>query len=175
MSEKLKAADLIERQARTFEAFITAAAELRKIGSLEQAAQEADEQAAKARKQASEATSELADAKAEIKKARDKADAVVVDANDKAKSIIAAAEIASDEMLDRADKSAGAIIANANAKADNLLAGVTVRKAELEYDITRLVQKRDELSVEMSAKTKQVEELEARLAKAQAQIAKLLG
>ena len=175
MSEKLKAADLIERQARTFEAFIAAAAELRKIGSLEQAAAEATEQAAKARKLAAVAADDLAAAKAEVKAAKDQAKATADAAKARADALVEEGKAGAADMVASAKQTASSLIATAEEKVARLLSGVVAQRAALEADIDALTEKANVLMASIATKHAEADALDARLAKAQAQIAKLLS
>jgi colicin import membrane protein len=175
MTDKLKAADLIERQARTFQAIIDAAAALREIGSLEQAAAEAKQAAAEARKERDEASDDLKLAKLAIKEAKEKAKEIFNEARVSAAEVEAKAKANAEVVKSMGHEAAQSVIEQAETKAQNILAGVASDKAMLERDVLHLTEKRNAIDAEISEKEKTADALEARLAKAQAQIAKLLG
>lgn len=175
MANKIQSADAIRRLAIQYQAMVEAADLLESIGSLEQASKEAEKAASAARENLKIAEEELASVKAETKKAKAKGD-----------DVIALAVGAGNEKLEQADLEAKAIVAAANEQADLIVAkarkdadaitsGVESRRTAIAADVDALTKRADLMTAVIADKTAEVNDLELRLAKAQAQIAKILG
>lgn len=175
MSKKIQAAEAIEVLANQYRAMVEAAEMLKQIGSLDNATAEARKALEAAKDEAEAAKLEADLAKADAKKAKAK----VVEILDKAKidadEIIAAAVAQGAKEVGGAQMKADSIVAAAQARADALVADVENRRTAISRDVDRLVEQHESLALDIKAKTDEVADLEARLAKAQAQIAKLLG
>lgn len=175
MTDKIRLADQIDRTAQVFKAFIDSAAEIRKIGQLEQVAAEAKKAADASRKEADDAAAEVKKHKEEAKKAKDKVTEILEAADAKGADVIAQAKIDADKILADATVKAGNIVVAASAT------GAT-RADELRSIVIDLTDKRDALVREATGIRESIDQLtaeaddaEKRLAKAQAQIDKLLG
>ena len=111
MSNYTDAADFIKRQAKLHEGFVTAAEMLERIGSVEQAAAEAQRAREIAEAAKGKAELELATLQTQIDDAQDQAAQIILDAGDSAK-----AKAADNEM--QANQKAQIIIERAQANAD---------------------------------------------------------
>ena len=111
MSSYSEASDFIKRQAKLHEGFVTAAAMLDRIGSVELAAEEA--QRARATAEAGKAKAELewATIQAQINDAKDAAAQILLDAGDAAKAKAA-------DVVMQANQTAQSILAREKANAD---------------------------------------------------------
>jgi len=143
MSNITEAADHIRRQAKLYEGFVGAAAVLDKVGSLEQAAEEAGVAMVKAQAEFNTAKNDLAAINKEIKLAKDTAasimpsalaaaktaaDNVVADANNKARDIMEAAQARANDAKNAAEKNVAAL----GEEADALKATALTVQAEIE-------------------------------------------
>lgn len=172
---KITAAEHIERLAVQYQAMVDAAAALKEIGSLENATQEAQKAADVARKEAQAAKAEAQKAKDKIAAAEQQAAETLAAAQVEAAMITAEAKQSGDNVVMRAQQEAARIIEKATKDVADASAGVAGRVAELTTAKLRLEQNIAALQDAITAKTGEADAIEARLAKAQAQIAKLLG
>jgi chromosome segregation ATPase len=175
MSDKITAAESIRRIANFILPMQAAAEALESMGKIEQTIAELERAQANAYAQRDEAVAEMQTAKAQIRAAEEKAVAIVAKANDQAMATLGEAERKAQAVLDAAGANASAIMNRANAhaeKATATLAGqvgqLTSAKVGLEQDLAGLNQA-------AAVKRAEVDALEAKLHKAQAQIAKLLA
>ena len=170
-----KVAEAIDRQAKTYQAIIDAAAALKEIGSLDNMANDCRAAAEVAREDLSKVQAEAKAAKAEVTKAKNKAGEILIKANDQALEVMREAEQKSQAIVDGASVRAGEIVATAERQAADRTAGVAGQVAQLTSTKVSLEQDVASLQDVIGRKQIEVEDLEKRLAKAQAQIAKLLG
>lgn len=175
MASKSTAAESIRRLAVQYQQMVEAADLLDQIGSLENATKEAEKARADAVAEAEAAKADTAKAKDEAKKAKDKVAAIIAEAEGKALEIVQAAEIKGQEVVASAVARADAAVSKAAVDVADATAGVASRVAELTTTKLRLEQDVASLQNAISAKQAEAEGIEARLAKAQAQVAKLLG
>jgi vacuolar-type H+-ATPase subunit H len=175
MSDKIKAADHIARLAQSYQAVIDASIMLREIGSLEQARDEANKARDLADKEAKEAKDEAKKAKAVIQKAKDDAEALIVKASQTADEIMANAELDAERVKQDA-KSRGEAMVSASIEMASRATGELASQQRLaEANVKALNETYSDLTLACATKIQEIEGLEVRLAKAQAQIAKLLG
>ena len=175
MSDKIRIADALDRQAKTYQAIIDAAQMLRELGQIEQVTAEQKAAADAARKEAESAQDDVKKAQGEAKKAKDKAAEIVAKANDQALEVLREAEQKGQSLVDGAAVRAGDIVATAERQAADRTAGVAGQVAQLTSTKVALEQDVATLNHVVETKRIEVDDLEKRLAKAQAQIAKLLG
>jgi hypothetical protein len=175
MANKLHAAEAIERLAVQYQQMIEVAEILKKIGTVEQATKEAEQAAAAARAEAAAARADADLAKADVKKAKDKAAALLDKAADDVAAMIAEGSAKAAGIEADAITAANVTRDQAKRQASEMLIAATAQKNQLVSDFKALSQQCVDLDNEIKAKTEEVELLESRLAKAQAQIAKLLG
>ena len=168
-----KVAEAIDRQAKTYQAIIDAAAALKEIGSLDNMAKDCRKAADAARDELEKIESEVKDAKRDAVKAKEKAAEIVSKANDQALELLREAEQKGQAIADGAVARAGEIVATAERKVADSTAGIagqiaqlTSVKVGLEQDVATLQGANDALKSE-------AEDLEKRLAKAKLQLEKL--
>lgn len=168
-----KVAEAIDRQAKTYQSVIDAAAALKEIGSLENAAKDYRKAADAALADLDAAKEEVKKVKAEQAKAKEKADAIVSKANDQALEVLREAEQKGQAMADAAAARAAEILSRAEQDAAMQRAGIagqvaqlTSTKVAIEQDVATLQGVKDSLKLE-------AEDLEKRLSKAKAQLEKL--
>lgn len=175
MANKSTAAESIRRLATQYQQMVEAADMLDQIGSLENAAKEAEKATAAARAEADSAQADAAKAKADAKTAKDKVAATMADAEEKALVIAQQAEIKAQELIADGKARAQQILTKASLDAANATVGIEGKVAELSATRASIEQSLVDLQSQIDAKQVEAEELEKRLAKAQASIAKLLG
>lgn len=175
MSDKITAAESIRRIANFILPMQAAAEALESMGKIEQTISELERAQAAAYADRDAAVAALQTAKDAIKDSENKAVSIVGKANDQAMNTLGEADRKAQAIISGAESNASAIMARANThveKATLALAGqvgqLTSAKVGLEQDIAGLNQA-------AGLKRAEVEALEARLHKAQAQIAKLLA
>lgn len=172
---KILMGETIIRFAKDYENMVKAAEFLKEIGTNEQIAEECKSAAAKAKAEQAKAEAEAKSAKADVAKAKDKASEILIKANDQALEALREAEQKGQAIVDSATVRAGEIVATAERQAAYRTAGVADQVAQLTSTKVSLEQDVASLQDVISRKQIEVEDLEKRLAKAQAQIAKLLG
>ena len=141
-NDLMQAAEAVKNHARVLRSVIQLADEIERIGSIEQAATEAQQRLDKAKADEATATTELgtvnqqlADAKAVITSAEQDALNTTNDAEDKAKEIIAEANKQSDSIIAAANKRAatiGGTIATQQSALDTLNAGIDAAQKQLD-------------------------------------------
>jgi len=175
MSNKITVAENLERLALQYQAVIDAAAMLKEIGKLEQVMAEAKKAAAAAGAELDGVKESLAKAKAEAKKVKEKE-----------AEVIAAAEAKAAVMADEAVASAAATVANAESVAKSIIDKANAGAAAINEAANAEAKKLSDLigeknslvaglDADIAQKTAFAKDLEARIEKAQAQVAKLLG
>lgn len=175
MSDKIRIADALDRQAKTYQAIIDAAQMLRELGQIEQVTAEQKAAADAARKEAESAQDDVKKAKADAQKAKDKAAEIVAKANDQALEVLREAEQKGQSIVDGASSRAAEIQSRAEQDAAIARSGIAGQVAQLTSTKVSLEQDVATLNHVVETKRIEVDDLEKRLAKAQAQIAKLLG
>lgn len=175
MADKFTAAESIRRLAVQYQSMVEAADALESVGKLEQTIAEATKARDAAVAEAEAAKDELKAAKDEIKAAKDKAADIVAKANEQALAKLGEADQKAQSILDGAAAKANEIVAGATVSADQQKAAVAGQIAELTSSKLKLEQDIAGLNAAGEAKKKEADDIESRLAKAQAQIAKLLG
>lgn len=175
MSDKIKAADAINRLAQSYQAVIDAAALLREIGSLDQAKDEAVKAREVADKEAAEAKAEAKKAKDVVKKAKDDADQIIDGAVIEAKEILANADLDVERKIEDAKLRGESIISAARVMADRVTGDIATEAKRTEDRLKELQFNCSTIEASIADKLKMCDDIEARLAKAQAQVAKLLG
>ena len=172
---KILMADTINRFAKDYESMVKAAEFLKEVGINEQIADEHKAAAEAARKEAEAANEELAVAKAAVKTQKAKCAEMLADNETAIK--VRNAEVQA--MLDKAEAESAAqsagILAAARDAADKVTAAVAADVKSLETTKFELFNEIHQAELTLVAKAAEVEALEARLLKAQASIAKLLG
>ena len=175
MSKYHDAADVLKRQAVKYKSLMDAAAALEEVGSLDQAATECKAQLAAARAdldfvyvQLDASKKELAEHKDKVKTVKKldqaKSDEILQSANDDAKAIVDQATEMAEQIKASATEEARAYLQASQASADAL----SEQKRTLEQQISANLDT-------LAAQKTEAEDLEKRIAKAQASIAKLLG
>lgn len=175
MADKFTAAESIRRLATMFQGMVEAADLLESMGKVEQATKEAEAAKIKAQEEVAAMTADAKKAKDELKGHKAKAEELIAKANDQAL-----------EKMREADQRAAAIVAGAEAEAKELVAkaerAASERTAAIAGQVAQLTTTKIELessiaslTVAAGAKAKEVEDLEGKLSKIQAQIAKMLA
>lgn len=175
MSDKIRIADAIDRQAKTYQAIIDAAQMLRELGQIEQVTAEQKAAAEAARKEAAAAQDEAKKAKDDAKKAKEKVAEMIGKANDQALEVVREGEQKGQAMVDAAASRAAEIVSRAEQDAAAMRSGIAGQVAQLTSTKVNLEQDVAGLQIIAETKRLEIEQLEARLAKVQAQIAKYLG
>jgi hypothetical protein len=159
-ADKLQAADAIEREAKRWEGLLTTAKALREVGSLEQAAAQAEQRIANARATEQRILADL-DAK------RQTAEAQIADVNAHRKDAEDAiaqerANLATASAI--ATKEADKLISDAKAEAERI---VTAAKADAQGAVDGLKDARAEADTNYEAARQRLEEIEAHVAERQ--------
>ncbi len=172
---KILMGDTILRFAKDYKDMVAAAEFLKEIGTTEQIADECQAAAEKAKAEQARAEAEAKAAKADAQKAKDKAAEIVAKANDQALEVLREAEQKGQSIVDGASSRAAEIQSRAEQDAAIARSGIAGQVAQLTSTKVSLEQDVATLNHVVETKRIETEELEKRLAKAQAQIAKLLG
>ena len=157
MNKTLKAADEVKKLHRMFQSLGEVVEVLDRIGSVEQAEQEARARVEAANREADAIKGMVDDAKAKAKAIKDASDKLEQEASQHIEILKAAAH---DE--------ATAIVAEAKGEADKLIEAARVQVEAAES-------RAQACAIDVEVKTKELAELDAKIAKAQAQINKILG
>ena len=128
------AADFIKRQAKLHEGFVTAAEMLDRIGSVEQAAAEAQRAREVAEAAKGKAELELATLQTQIDDAQDQAAQIILDAGDSAKA-------KAEEILMQANQSAHNIIQSARINADAVTETSKAERLKAQDDLALITSK----------------------------------
>lgn len=172
---KIMMADTINRFAKDYESMVKAAEFLKEIGTNEQIAEELQAAADAARKEAEAAQEEAKKAKEDAKKAKEKVAEMIGKANDQALEVVREGEQKGQAMVDAAASRATEIVSRAEQEAAAMRSGIAGQVAQLTSTKVHLEQDVAGLQIIAETKRLEIEQLEARLAKVQAQIAKYLG
>ena len=175
MSKYNDAALALERQAVKFEGLMAAALALRELGSLDQAAEEAERRLASLEEGIRINEDVLSSANSGINEAREQAAKIEQRANDLALSklegadeeagkIVSEAEARANQILDRAKESYGQALSGL----DEQVRLVKQNKLVLEGEVSQLLET-------CATKRNEAEELERRITQARAEISKMLG
>lgn len=175
MADFTTAAESIRRMAVTFQGIIQVADALAEIGSVQQAVDEANKAVEVARKDKAAAESEVAAAKASLAMVQEKAADMLDVAQKQGQAILASAAKVAIEAKDEAEAAAAGTVLAAKAEAGRLMAGRDEYLVAFHEQKDKLMKEIAAMDVEFAGKSAAVSGLEARLAKAQASIAKLLG
>ena len=157
MNKTLKAADEVKKLHRMFQSLGEVVEVLDRIGSVEQAEQEARARVEAANREADAIKGTVDDAKAKAKAIKDASDKLEQEAAQHIEILKAAAH---DE--------ATAIVAEAKGEADKLIEAARVQVEAAES-------RAQACAIDVEVKVKELAELDAKIAKAQAQINKILG
>lgn len=172
---KIMMADTINRFAKDYEQMVKAAEFLKEIGTNEQIAEELQAAAEAARKEAAAAQDEAKKAKEDAKKAKEKVAEMILKANDQALEVVREGELKGQAMVDAAVSRAAEIVSRAEQDAAAMRSGIAGQVAQLTSTKVNLEQDVAGLQIIAETKRLEIEQLESRLAKVQAQIAKYLG
>ena len=172
---KILMGDTILRFAKDYKDMVAAAEYLKEIGTFEQIAEECKAAAEKAKAEQAKAEAEAKAAKADAQKAKDKAAEIVAKANDQALEVLREAEQKGQSIVDGAASRAAEIQSRAEQDAAIARSGIAGQVAQLTSTKVSLEQDVATLNHVVETKRIEVDDLEKRLAKAQAQIAKYLG
>lgn len=175
MSNKIALAGSLDVLAAQYQAVINAAATLKEIGSLEQAADEARKAVEVATDETLAAKLELNVAKEDAKKAKAKVAEMLAKAAEEANGILATAHAHASGIVAEANAKAVAIDQSAVDRLAGALADVNANRARIVNEINNAQDKLDCLALDIQAKTAEADEAQKRLDKVQAQIAKYLG
>jgi chromosome segregation ATPase len=148
-----QAADEVRKILRGFKAVEQVSAALESVGSIQNAGKEAETQLGCIKAEIQKAQEELTAAKVEIQNAKDEAKKVSADAKAKAEN-----------KMDKLAKEAAEFAAKANEDACAMTAKVEAAKLDL-----------DKVLTDRDAAQRELDDLEAKIAKVKAQAAKLLG
>ena len=175
MSKYTQAADALKRYAVKYESLMAAAAELEALGSMEQAAKESQAAVKAAKVELGDLLVDIDNTKVSIKKAKESAAAIAAKADEQAMAKLQEADQKAQAIIDGANAQAGKITGNADAEASRQLSAIAGKVASLTG--TKVGLEQDIASLNHAVETKRIEaeDLEKRIAKAQASIAKLLG
>lgn len=153
MSNITEAADFIKRQAAIYKGFVSAAEALDRVGSLEQAATEAQTASNAAKEELSATLDELAKAKKDLTDAKAKAAAVKTDAEANADSRL-------DIAIANANREGAKIMEQANAYRASVLEQVEITKAASVAEFNEQFAKTDAVKAEVAALRETVSSLE---------------
>ena len=174
-NQKILMCDTIMRFAKDYEQMVKAAEFLKEIGTNEQIAEELKAAADAARKEAETAQDEVKKAKDDAKKAKEKVAEMIGKANDQALEVVREGELKGQAMVDAAVSRAAEIVSRAEQDAAAMRSGIAGQVAQLTSTKVNLEQDVAGLQIIAETKRLEIEQLESRLAKVQAQIAKYLG
>ena len=175
MSAYNDAALALERQAVKYEGLMAAAKTLREIGALDQAAKACQAEAAVAKKELDGLQADIKKAKADLKSQNEKIALAAEEAKIKVDGLLAGADYEAKARIDAATEVAEQIKAAAKAEADIYLASSRKKAEKLAAEKMTLEQQISANLDALAAQKAEAEDLEKRIAKAQASIAKLLG
>lgn len=169
------AADALKRQAAKYESLMAAAKVLDEVGSIEQAVMDLRKEEDRQRNENAALRGEATKAKKDLASAKQQADEMIARANDQALARLQEADQKAQAILDGATVDAAKTLAQAQADADRVqgalagkVASLTSTKVALEQDVASLTRAVD-------AKRGEADDLDKRLAKIQAQIAKMMA
>jgi chromosome segregation ATPase len=165
----------LRRFATFFKDLSDAADTLDNLQSLESGIAASKKAADDAAAQAAEAKAEATKAKKDVDAAKAKADKIIADANDQALAKLQEADQKAQAIVDGAVVEGAKTLSRAQAEADNVTAAIAGQVAQLTSTKISLEQDLAGLNHAVEAKRIEAADLETRLAKAQASIAKLLG
>lgn len=158
MTDYTMAADALKRMAVQYKNIVSVAEALEKLGSVENAAKEADAALAKARKDRDAFTAkteaEMTTAKGELALAQAAADKVMAEAKQEAAEIKEKAKAA-------AEKKAESIVNAATSKAEKVLGDLETSKAAAEIEVVKLEGLVAEQSAQLISLTNENTELQA--------------
>lgn len=176
MDQKLQeAADAIRRAAKMYENFQIAAQALDRVGSLEQAEQEATARTEAAKREAEIAKAELGAITEETEDAIAKRDGVIADTNAECARILASAEAAAQEKMAQAGENAQAIVREAQSNAASIVAAARAEANGIHDSVAAAAAAKDAAEVARDAAQRELDELNGKIQAAKEQIAKLLG
>lgn len=175
MTKATDAADAIRRLAKQFENMQFAADVLEKIGSMENAFDEAGKSRAAAEAARDQALADKLVAESELAATKAKSKEIVAQAEKRREQILADVDAESDKRLADASERANAAIQSATEQAHGIREDANRQKAAVTLDVQALRDESEQLEAANNAKRAEADAIEARLAKAQAKIAKLLG
>ena len=175
MSKYHDAAATLKRHAVKYEALMAAAKALDEVGSLDQAAKECEAQAKAAKLDLQAAQAELGASKADLAEHKDKVKTAKADAQAKIDALLQAAQDDAKLILSAANDTAAQIKAAVAQDIERLQKNEREKLNELRQENAALVQQINANADKFAAQTQTAEDLEKRIAKAQASIAKLLG
>jgi len=175
MSDKIKAADAINRLAQSYQAVIDAASMLKEIGSLEQAKDEAAKARAAADKEAESAKAEAKKAKDAIKVAKEQADKIAADAQDYADKLIAEGAARAKQVAEKCQADCNDMISKATVDASAAKAAAVAEYKQVQDDIARAKEVLAEILSKQDAAVASAEDAEKRLAAAMSKVKSLLG
>ena len=159
MSKHTDAADAIRRMAKQYEQMVIAADILDQIGSLDNAAKEAQASVASSQAEAVAAKAELAKAKDAVKDAKAKAEDIIADAKEKAAGIVA-----------DATAKAGVLTEESISKIEAVRVSV---KAGMDADQKAAQDRADVLAALIAERQKAVDALNEKVADAEARFEKV--
>lgn len=169
------AADVLKRSASKYKSLMDAAAALDEVGSLDQAAEEAKKAAEAARAEILQVQSELGASKDELKEHKAKVAALKKADQAKADELMQSAQDDAKAIIDAANATAAQIKADAQLNIESLLAQGRAGQAELGRVVEEQKATLQQIEQAKEAKLKEIVDLESRLSKVQANIARLLG
>lgn len=156
MSALLNAAEAIKREARRAQELIAAAEHLERIGSLEQAEQQATRAHKEAVERLAEARAALESVNHEIAEANERAAMIIANANAEATELVRGAKAEADEIIGKASADTGRAIVDAARDADRIASGAKAEAAAAAAS-------RDKAREELSAVQKQIAQATADL------------
>jgi len=149
---KLQAVDDIRKLARSLKGLVSFADELERIGSVENAAKEADARLEKAQAAEAAADKDLAVALEDVKKAKEAASQLLVDARKLA-----------DQSVEIGKKAGAEIVAKANRDADGIMQGALARHSKLDEDSKRIEGYIKDLDKQIAEKSAIVNDLDTKI------------
>jgi chromosome segregation ATPase len=153
MSDLIAAANEVRKILKGFKAVEEVSAALDRVGSIENAGKEAD-------KYLGLVNATIAQAKLDL----EKANTAVTEAKEQAKKVAADAKSKADARISKAEEDAASIVASAKDK-----------EAESAKKVAKLEAEMSEKTTQLSALTTELAEVEAKVTKAKAYLAKLAG
>ena len=164
MNQFIEAADAIRTIAKRLEGFALAADALERIGSIDQAAKEAQQQRDAALDQAKDAKADLAKARSALASAKEQADSVMDEAGVNAAAIVSKAEADALLIVDRAKAEASGLMNAQKGAFDAAVSEANAEMAKLKGRIKTAKVDAEAIDAEIAHKQAQLEQLNAALA-----------
>jgi hypothetical protein len=169
------ALDQLNQWATRQQAILDLADALRGVGSVEQLAGEAGAKLEVVNNQLADANSKLTDELARLDAARDEANRVHAEAQSRAEGIVAQAQSDADAIVAKAREAAGTRLAETEVLCHDQVAKATAVSTALQHAADAVQAKAEQVAAKILQDQVVLEGIEAKIAAAQTQIAKMLA